>query len=127
MYTRVNSVYQPPNPPPNMESKRLDKLTRHAELSEKALEQYLQRQTMERGGICLKYFNPHATGYPDRICILPQGRTIWVELKSHGARPTKMQTLRIEQLRGLGHRAHVCSSREQIDQLFTTNPNERET
>ena len=62
--------------------KKIEKIVKHAEVSEKAIERYLSDSVKELGGICLKYSNPGMAGYPDRICLLPGGVTIWVELKS---------------------------------------------
>ena len=44
--------------------------------------------------------------------------TIWVELKSKGKKPTKVQQLRIAQLRQMGHNVAVVDSKDQVDTLL---------
>ena len=98
--------------------KKIEKIVKHAEVSEKAIERYLSDSVKELGGICLKYSNPGMVGYPDRICLLPGGVTIWVELKSKGGELKAVQKIRITQLRKIGHTVHVCSSKEAIDEVL---------
>jgi glucosamine--fructose-6-phosphate aminotransferase (isomerizing) len=64
---------------------RIDNIANHALVSEKAIERYLVEEVARRGGICLKYDNPHAVGFPDRLVILPGHPLAWVEVKSRGA------------------------------------------
>lgn len=98
--------------------KKIEKIVKHAEVSEKAIERYLSDSVKELGGICLKYSNPGMAGYPDRICLLPGGVTIWAELKSKDGALKAIQKIRIGQLARLGHQVHVCSSREAIDEVL---------
>lgn len=96
---------------------RAEQIARHAEVSEKALERYLIREIEKRGGKCLKYYNPRLAGYPDRLCLLPEGHMGWVELKSRGKRPERLQEARHEELRKLGQRVWVADCRETIDRI----------
>ena len=98
--------------------KKIEKIVKHAEVSEKAIERYLADRIKELGGICLKYSNPGMTGYPDRICLLPGGVTIWVELKSKDGELKAIQKVRIDQLRKIGHTVYVCSSKAAIDEVL---------
>ena len=68
--------------------------------------------------MCLKYSNPGVVGYPDRVAVLPGGVTVWVEVKSKGKHPNKVQQLRHEQLRRLGHNVAVVESKQQVDFLL---------
>ena len=99
-------------------NKQLIKLARQSEVSEKAIEQYLVKQVRKAGGICLKYFNPGETGYPDRICLLPAGKIIFVELKSKGEKPRKNQLVRMNELKSIGFEVHICDSREFVDTII---------
>lgn len=90
----------------------------HAEVSEKTIEKYLAKRAAEYGLLCLKYSNPNMVGYPDRLIVLPGNAVIWVELKSKGKKPTKVQQLRITDLRNRGHYVWVIDSREMVDELF---------
>ena len=96
----------------------LEKITRHAELSEKAIERYLVAYVRALGGVCIKYSNASEVGYPDRICLLPHGVTLWVELKGKDGRLATVQKIRLMKLEQLGHKVHVCSSRRDIDELL---------
>lgn len=97
--------------------KTLKKILHNSELSEKSIEHYLAERVKAMGGECLKYSNPHAIGYPDRLVLLPGGRVMWVELKSYGERPRAIQLQRIERLRQLGQEVHVCDSRQAVDDI----------
>ena len=90
----------------------------HAEVSEKAIERYLVEQAKQNGLLCLKYSNSNMVGYPDRLLVLRDGGVIWVELKSKGRKPTKIQQLRMKELSELGHVVKVIDNKADIDELF---------
>ncbi len=90
----------------------------HAEVSEKAIEKYLTEQAEANGLLCLKYSNPNMVGYPDRLLVLPGGSVIWVELKSKGRKPTKIQQIRIAGLRNRGHYVWIIDNRKSVDSLM---------
>lgn len=98
--------------------KNVENLVCHAEVSEKVIEQYLVESAKQNGLLCLKYSNPNQSGYPDRLLVLPSGRVIWVELKSKGRKPTKLQQLRHERLACMDHRVYVIDSKSDIDKLI---------
>ena len=98
--------------------KSIDNIVNHAEVSEKAIERYLADCVKELGGVCLKYSNPGMVGYPDRICLLPGGVTVWVELTSKGEQLKAIQKVRICQMVKIGHAVHVCDSKEAIDKVL---------
>lgn len=105
--------------------KKLENITRHSEVSEKAIEKYLVEQVKAIGGICLKYSNANMVGYPDRVVCLHGGRTVWVELKSRGKRPTKVQVIRQGELVSLGHEVHTIDNKQSIDELISIWRNEK--
>ena len=98
---------------------KIQNIVKHAEVSEKAIERYLCRQVKKLGGVCLKYSNPEAVGYPDRVVLMPGGRCLWFELKSKGRTVTKVQAIRIGQLESIGHTVYVCDSKESINSVFS--------
>ena len=98
--------------------KKIENIVRHADVSEKAIEAYLVRKVKDLGGVCLKYSNPGVVGYPDRVVLLQDGFTVWVELKSKGKQPNKVQQLRIDQLRAMGHNVAVIDGKDQVDLLL---------
>lgn len=98
--------------------RKIENIVHHADVSEKAIEAYLVRRVKELGGVCLKYSNPNLVGYPDRVVLLPQGVTVWTELKSKDAKPTKIQKARIAHLQGLGHTVAVLDSKPAVDMVL---------
>ena len=73
------------------------------EVLEKEIEQKLKKMIERHGGLCLKWVCPGWTGVPDRICILPGGRVIFVELKRpKGGVRSKMQIWWAKKLSALG-------------------------
>lgn len=100
--------------------KTIDKLINHSEVSEKAIERYLVKRVKAMGGICLKYSNPGEVGYPDRLCIFPNGVSRWVELKSKGEELRAIQVKRIERLLRMDHSVWVCDSKQTIDNLISS-------
>ena len=99
-------------------NKSVENILHHSDVSEKSIERYLFDRVRQAGGVCLKYSNPNMDGYPDRVALLPGGVSVWVELKSRGRKPTKLQMLRIESLRLMGHRVYVIDSREGVDLML---------
>lgn len=95
-------------------------LTRHSEVSEKVIEKYLTDRAKANGMLCLKYSNPNMTGYPDRLLLLPGGGVVWVELKSKGRKPTKIQQVRHAELSGLGHYVFVIDNKADVDNLINS-------
>lgn len=100
--------------------KTIDKLINHSEVSEKAIERYLVKRVKAMGGICLKYSNPGEVGYPDRLCLFPNGVSRWVELKSKGEELRAIQVKRIERLLRMDHSVWVCDSKQTIDNLISS-------
>lgn len=98
--------------------KRIENIVNHAEVSEKAIERYLCDRVKRLGGVCLKYSNAGAVGYPDRVALMPLGRSIWFELKSKGRTVSKVQAIRIKQLASIGHDVYVVDSKPAIDETL---------
>lgn len=98
--------------------KSIENIVRHSEVSEKAIEAYLNKRAKENGLLCLKYANANVTGYPDRLVCIPGGFVVWVELKSKGKKPTKLQQIRHSELVSLGHEVHTIDSKSKVDELI---------
>lgn len=49
---------------------------------EKDIEKWMSREIRRRGGLFWKFTSPGLRGVPDRICITPDGKVIFVELKA---------------------------------------------
>ena len=50
-------------------------------MREASVEANVARQVKALGGVCWKWVSPGRSGVPDRICIFPGGRIVFVELK----------------------------------------------
>lgn len=86
--------------------------------SEKVLERSLVEKIRQRGGICLKLQGNMYAGMPDRLILLPGGRVVFVELKSEGIKPRKLQLIRHEELRALGFKVFVIDTHEKLTQFL---------
>ena len=85
--------------------------------SEKVLERKLVRHIAELGGWCIKLPAQHITGLPDRLCLMPGGVAFFVEVKTTGEKPRKIQTLIHQRLRGLGFKVLVIDKSIQIKEI----------
>lgn len=83
-------------------------------MDEKLIEKKLREGVKQKGGIALKFFSPYFTGMPDRIVLLPEGKTFFVELKSPGKKPKPRQKHVIGLLFSLGFITHVIDNQEDL-------------
>lgn len=88
--------------------------------SEKWLERRLVQAVTQAGGIALKQTSQFHRGIPDRLILLPFGRVDWVELKTEGKKPTRLQSLTHEQLRNLSQRVFIISTKEELQNYLST-------
>jgi len=72
------------------------------------------------GGLCLKLNPLWYVGIPDRLCLLPGGRLVFVELKTIGGRVKRKQSRWHERLRALGFRVEVIWTLEQVAGFLKT-------
>lgn len=87
--------------------------------SEKTLERSLKNSVeVKLKGWCLKLLSAHITGLPDRLCLFPGGRILFVELKTTGKRPRKIQLFMHRKIRALGFRVEVVDTPEQIKKII---------
>ena len=60
-------------------------------------------------------------GTPDLLVVMDRGRSLWVEVKRPGERPTEIQAQRHRELRSLGHAVVVATSvdefRKSVEEL----------
>lgn len=68
-------------------------------MKEAAIESKLCRMVRDRGGLCYKFVSPNQPGVPDRIIITPDGRVVFVELKTEIGRLAKIQKWQIGEMR----------------------------
>ena len=73
---------------------------------ERDIEKWLKMEIEGLGGEFWKFTSPGRDGVPDRIAMFPDGRLIFVELKTTRGNPTKIQRYQIGML--LMMRQQVC-------------------
>lgn len=93
--------------------------------SEKAVERHLVDSINSIGGACIKLLSDHFTGLPDRMCLLPGGHIVFVELKTTGKKPRKIQLYVHDKLRKLGFRVEVLDSIAGVMTFIKELKNER--
>lgn len=84
---------------------------------ERDIEQRLKIRVEKAGGWCLKFLSS-VSGVPDRICLFPGGKIVFVELKRKGGKPRPLQERQIRKIRELGFRVEVIDSKEGIEKLI---------
>ncbi|GIM47019.1 hypothetical protein DNHGIG_25680 [Collibacillus ludicampi] len=94
-------------------------------MRESSLERRLVREVERIGGRAPKWVSPGNRGVPDRIVILPGGRTVYVEMKAPGKPLSSLQERWSKILRGLGHRVYKIDSHDDIDRFIAEVSQER--
>ena len=84
--------------------------------SEKYLENKIRYAVEKQKGMSIKLSSSLIKGLPDRLNILPGGLVHFVEVKSSGKKPTKMQQYVIGKLKELGLKVYIVDSKETFEQ-----------
>lgn len=87
-------------------------------MRERELERKLVKAVERIGGQAPKWVSPGERGVPDRIVIMPHGKTYYVELKSETGQLHPLQARWIRKLLGLGHKAYVVDSEESLQNFI---------
>ena len=83
-------------------------------MRESAIEARLVKLVRERGGLCFKFVSPGNPGVPDRIVVTPNGRTVFVELKTEIGRLSVLQKWQRSELQKRNADVRVLKGLEQI-------------
>lgn len=86
------------------------------ETSEKVFERELSKFVEESGGMAVKLLSQFIKGLPDRMFLLKSGIVVFVEFKSTGKKPTKIQTYIHAKIRALGFQVLVVDSVETYEE-----------
>ena len=78
--------------------------------SEKLVERKLVESVKANKGMCIKLLCDQLIGLPDRMCLFPGSKIIFVELKTTGKKPRRIQAYIHNKLRDLGFRVEVIDS-----------------
>lgn len=86
-------------------------------MKESTIEARLVRMVRARGGLCFKFVSPGNPGVPDRIVITPEGRTIYVELKTPVGRLAKVQKWQHEEMQKRNAEVRTLWSVEDVNEF----------
>ncbi|UTG84518.1 VRR-NUC domain-containing protein [Bacillus paranthracis] len=87
-------------------------------MRESEVEGYLVKKIKQIGGLAPKWVSPGQRGIPDRIVVLPNGITLYVEMKAPGKKLAPLQELWAKRLTKLGHKAYMIDSKEEVDNFI---------
>jgi hypothetical protein len=87
------------------------------EIYESQIEQKLKKTIEAAGGRCIKFTAPGLSGVPDRLCLFPGGKAVFVETKAPGGKLRPLQRKRHEELQELGFKVLVIDSEERIKEV----------
>ena len=93
-------------------------MTRKKIDSEKAIERKLREEVEKANGLCVKMQCDFFSGLPDRLVLLPEGKHIFVELKTTGQKPRPIQVYVHKLLRDIGHTVEVIDTLEGVQQFI---------
>lgn len=79
-------------------------------MRESKIDAHLAGLVAARGGLYLKQGGNGISGIPDRLCVLPKGVHIWVELKATGQKPRPLQVYWAAELFKRGAHVQVVDS-----------------
>lgn len=83
-----------------------------AETSEKVFERTLSKYVDDAGGMAVKLLSQFLRGLPDRMFLFKGGVAVFVEFKSTGKKPTKIQEYVHKRIQALGFLVLVVDSAE---------------
>lgn len=88
--------------------------------SEKDVERKLAELVKINGGMCIKLLCDQLIGLPDRMCLFPGHKIVFVELKTTGRKPRRIQLYIHEKLRQLGFRVEIIDTIEGVKQFINS-------
>lgn len=88
--------------------------------SEKIVERKLVEAVKANGGMCIKLLCDQLTGLPDRMCLFPNHKIVFVELKTTGRKPKRIQLFMHDKLRALGFRVEIIDTVQGVNNFINT-------
>lgn len=85
---------------------------------EKDIEAKLRRHVNMAAGMFMKFVSPGNDGVPDRIVLLPWGRTVFVELKTNCGKLSKIQKYQIWRLLQIGQNIAVLFGPDAVEDFI---------
>ena len=87
-------------------------------MKESSIENRLGIEIKKLGGKSWKFVSPGVVGVPDRLILLPGGRSIFIELKAPGKKLSPIQKYRAKELAELGFDVLCIDSVEKIKEMI---------
>ena len=88
--------------------------------SEKVIERKLAEAVKANGGMCIKLLCDNLLGLPDRMVLMPHSKIAFVELKTTGQKPRRIQVFMHKKLRALGFKVEVIDTTEGINDFINS-------
>lgn len=88
--------------------------------SEKDIERRLVELVKINNGMCIKLLCDQLTGLPDRMCLFPGHKIIFVELKTTGRKPRRIQVYIHNKLKALGFRVEVIDTIKGVEDFISS-------
>ena len=85
---------------------------------EKDIEKLFRDEIKKAGGKAYKFTSPGNDGVPDRIVMLPDGRIVFVELKTDTGKLSRLQELQCRQIAELGQTVRVLHGLSEVRDFF---------
>lgn len=90
----------------------------YRKITEDDIETYLFNEVVKIGGMCIKGNPRNNRGMPDRVCVLPKGLVVFVEVKRPGLKPRANQRYYAERLTDMGHSSVYVDTKGKVDLLI---------
>lgn len=91
---------------------------KYSGVKEVEIENYLVAQIKKLGGRCIKFDPRNSRGLHDRICFIPGGLLLLVEVKRPGAKPRINQIRQIAAFKKLGFQSTWCDTKAKVDSII---------
>ena len=88
--------------------------------SEKDIERRLVELVKINNGMCIKLLCDQLIGLPDRLCLFPNHRIVFVETKTTGQKPRRIQAYMHKKLRALGFRVEVIDTIKGVEDFISS-------
>lgn len=85
---------------------------------EKDIEKLFRDEIKKAGGKAYKFTSPGNDGVPDRIVMLPDGRIVFVELKTDTGKLSRLQELQCRQIAELGQTVRILHGLAEVRDFF---------
>lgn len=88
-------------------------------MKESIIEKYLKKEITKLNGLCLKWVAPGTRGVPDRIIIMPKGKTYFTEMKQENGKLDPLQKYLHKQFAARDHNVYVLWSKSEVDRFIS--------